>query len=400
MWWILLSVRSNPGCFQTRTCTANWLEEAQREGRWLFWIGVSHRNRHSLPDLSAVFGTCTACCSLNMLFFLFPDAFSPGDKTMSSDFAMLVALSARAWTVYPWEVGSYWCWIQGKKREYHVRSRFSLTCIYHSSLLRTWRVGLVMLGSRLILRLRYFGSFAWTRIKTDMSQAYIREKELAKSMPLNEPLPWLKRGGFTSLPTWQESAQYFNDAPKDPSHLLQFQKRWPAFNASAAFQHNHKDLLPQCWHKYSVELKPLQLNVIVTVRLRDWTSSVCAHFSSWFVHFSGVVPCKYQQRRENGCCCIFRQCSRHHLSWLRLVQGQLVRRDIWSSTRRSKVIIFELTLAEGWKTPVVDAYSEWSSKHWRQAQSKQRLIFKHWYLFLKLALILLKAKTTNKVLSK
>lgn len=26
-----------------------------------------------------------------------------GDKTMSSDFAMLVALSARAWTVYPWE---------------------------------------------------------------------------------------------------------------------------------------------------------------------------------------------------------------------------------------------------------------------------------------------------------
>lgn len=65
-----------------------------------------------------------------------------GDKTMSSDFAMLVALSARAWTVYPWE----------------------------------------------------------------------------------------------------ESAQYFNDAPKDPSHLLQFQKRWPAFNASAAFQHNHKEL--------------------------------------------------------------------------------------------------------------------------------------------------------------
>lgn len=75
MWWILLSVRSNPGCFQTRTCTANWLEEAQREGRWLFWIGVSHRNRHSLPDLSAVFGTCTACCSLNMLFFCFPMPF-------------------------------------------------------------------------------------------------------------------------------------------------------------------------------------------------------------------------------------------------------------------------------------------------------------------------------------
>ena len=102
---------------------------------------------------------------------------------------MLVALSARAWTVYPWEVGSYWCWIQGKKREYHVRSRFSLTCIYHSSLLRTWRVGLVMLGSHLILKSRsflmlkiYFGSFARTRIKTDMSQAYIREKELAKSM--------------------------------------------------------------------------------------------------------------------------------------------------------------------------------------------------------------------------
>ena len=42
----------------------------------------------------------------------------------------------------------------------------------------------------------------------------------------------------------KESAQHFHDVPTDPSELLEFRKRWPACNASAAFQHNHKDLLP------------------------------------------------------------------------------------------------------------------------------------------------------------
>ena len=70
----------------------------------------------------------------------------------------------------------------------------------------------------------------------------LREKEGDKTMSSDfAMLVALSARGWTVYP-WEESAQHFQDVPMEPSELLEFRKRWPACNASAAFQHNHKEL--------------------------------------------------------------------------------------------------------------------------------------------------------------
>eukprot|EP00434_Breviolum_minutum_P025349 symbB.v1.2.022398.t2/scaffold1985.1/size93608/7 len=70
----------------------------------------------------------------------------------------------------------------------------------------------------------------------------LRDKEGDKTMSSDfAMLVALSARGWTVYP-WEESAQHFHDVPTDPSELLEFRKRWPACNASAAFQHNHKEL--------------------------------------------------------------------------------------------------------------------------------------------------------------